>query len=122
MKYKGYTIEQENSNSWTFSKEGEKTGADCSLCEAKARIDKRISGIESDIEKVEVLLVEADALMNQVGIRPESRAANFKNAVTQIMLDVSSFDESDVLKVLENQGWTIPQLFKHEISLQIAKK
>jgi len=26
------------------------------------------------------------------------------------------------LKVLEAHGWTIPQLFKHEISLQIAKK
>ena len=122
MKYKGYTIEQEDSNSWKFSKEGEKTGVDCSLCEAKARVDKRISGIESDIEKVEALLIDADDLMNQVGIRPESRAANFKNAVTQIMIDVSTFDESDVLKVLEGHGWVIPQLFSHQLTHQIAKK
>ena len=119
MKYKGYTIEQEDSNSWKFSKEGEQTGVDCSLCEVKARIDKRI---ESDIEKVEARLIEVDALMNQHEIRPDARSANFKNAVTQIMLDVSSFDESHVLKVLENHGWTIPQLFKHELSQQIAKK
>ena len=122
MKYKGYTIEQENSNSWTFSKEGEKTGVDCSLCEAKSRIDKRISGIESDIEKVESRLLEFDNKLNRWGVKPETRASFFRNDISQIMLDVSSFDESHVLKVLEAHGWVIPRLFKHELSHQIAKK
>ena len=48
MKYKGYTIEKTGSNSWTFSKEGEKDGVDCSLCEAKARIEKRVNAEERE--------------------------------------------------------------------------
>ena len=122
MKYKGYTIEQEDSNSWTFSKEGEKTGVDCSLCEAKSRIDKRITGIESDIEKVKARLIEVDGLMNEHKISPENRAGVFKSAMAQIMLDVSSFDESDVLTVLENNGGIISPLFNHQLTHQIAKK
>ena len=131
MKYKGYTITKEYADHWHFQHDDfdgapdsgdNRIGHGNTLCDAKSQIEDRISeSVAASFRVLENRLRLFDFWMVENSIKPAERQAMFRDEMA-VLMDGLGIEERHVLKVLENHGWTIPQLFKHEISLQIAKK